>query len=234
MQPYFFPYLGYFQLMHAVDVFVVYDDAQYMKGGWINRNRILVNDKEGWLTLPTRKASVVLPINQRAYLQSEWVDSIKGKLLAAYKKAPMFDVTFPFICDLLDFSDPNVAAFNTNLLIALANKLGITCSFISSSDLAKRADLTGQGRVIDICHLVHADHYINTIGGTHLYSKKAFEDEGIKLSFLEHNQTSYRQFLAAPVPSLSIIDVLMFNSVNHAQPMLDDHSLVPPPKDPVH
>jgi hypothetical protein len=231
MQPYFFPYIGYFQLMNAVDVFVFYDDAQYMKGGWINRNRILVNGEPAWLTLPIRSASIKLSISQRHYLfASDAADTIKRRLRTCYEKAPAFDAIYPFLCELLDYEDSNIAAFNSNLLTALAGKLGIACTFLSSSSINKRTDIKGQDRVIDICRRIGADRYINPIGGVMLYDNAAFSEEGIQLRFLQTNPSVYPQFGAAPQPFLSIIDVLMFNSIERTRTMLDDYHLVMPEK----
>lgn len=228
MQPYFFPYIGYFQLMRAVDVFVMYDDAQYMKGGWINRNRILVNGNATWLTLPTRRASVTLPINQRSYLLADHIASIKQQLSAAYANAPRFKETFAFICDLLDFNEQNVAKFNSNLLLGLATKLGLSCTLISSSSMDKSPNMKGSDKVIDICHRIGAKQYINPIGGSALYDPAVFSREGVQLRFLEGNASSYAQFGGPQVPSLSIIDVLMFNSIERVQGMLDSYTIVTP------
>lgn len=231
MQPYFFPYIGYFQLMNAVDIFILYDDAQYMKGGWINRNRILVNRAPAWLTLPVRSASLKLPINQRHYLLAPDVtDAIKMRLQTCYLKAPAYDAVYPFLCDLFDYADSNVAAFNANLLIALARKLGVTCRFLSSSSMDNCTDLKGQAKVIDLCRRIGADHYINPIGGLKLYDDAAFSEEGIQLHFLQANPSHYAQFGAEPLPFLSIIDVLMFNSIEQTRTMLDDYRLVTPEK----
>lgn len=226
MQPYFFPYIGYFQLMHAVDTFVLYDDAQYMKGGWINRNRILKNGQARWLTLPIRRADVTLPINQRNFLLHAGVDAIKHNLHIAYAAAPTFTETFPFICELLDCADDNVATFNRNLLVALAAKLHIACRFVLSSSIEKEINLKGQDRVIDICHQIGAERYINPMGGTKLYDSSAFYEAGLELQFLQSNPTSYPQFDKPPQSFLSIIDVLMFNTIERVRKMLDDYRVV--------
>jgi hypothetical protein len=228
MQPYFFPYIGYFQLMHAVDLFVFHDDVQYIKGGWINRNRILGDREPAWLTLPVGKASSLAPINQRHYLlEDDGVISVKKRLQATYAKAPRFKETFPFLCELLDFGDANVAKFNENLLTALATKLGIQCKFQSSSQ-HKHTDLRGQDKVIHMCLEAGADSYINPIGGLSLYEGPAFADAGIRLRFLKTGSISYPQFSSSFSPYLSLIDVLMFNSLEEIWGMLDVYELVPP------
>jgi hypothetical protein len=226
MQPYFFPYIGYFQLMNAVDTFVFYDDAQYMKGGWINRNRILVNGAPAWLTLPIRSASLKLPINQRHYLLSvDAIAAVKMRLQMCYRKAPAFDDMYPFLCGLFDYADSNVSTFNANLLTALARKLGITCRFLASSSMDTRMHLKSQSKVIDICRQIGADDYINPIGGMKLYEDAGFSEHGITLKFLQANPTCYAQFGTEPVPSLSIIDVLMFNSIEQARTMLANYRI---------
>lgn len=228
MQPYFFPYIGYFQLMNAVDMFVFYDDAQYMKGGWINRNRILVNGTPAWLTLPIGTAGLKLSINQRNYLlSSDAIAAVKMRLQTCYRKAPAFDDMYPLLCELFDYADSNVAAFNANLLTALARKLGITCRFLTSSSMDTRIDLKGQSKVIDICRQIGADDYLNPIGGMKLYEDETFSEHGITLNFLQANPTCYAQFGTEPVPSLSIIDVLMFNSIEQARTMLANYRVVP-------
>jgi len=234
MQPYFFPYIGYFQLMKAVDIFVLYDDAQYMKGGWINRNRILVNHAPAWLTLPVHNASLKLPISQRNYcLNPEAIAAIKVRLQMCYQKAPAFDFVYPFLCGLFDYSNSNVAAFNANLLIEIARRFGLTCKFLTTSSMDTRADLKGQAKVIHICREIGADRYINPIGGLPLYDEASFSDEGIQLQFLQAKPDDYPQFGAVPVPFLSIIDVLMFNSVEKTQEMLNNYRLFVPEKAPM-
>ena len=229
MQPYFFPYIGYFQLMQAADVFVFHDDAQYIKAGWINRNRILLNDEPSWLTLPVRKGASSLPINQRHYLlDTDTIDAIKKRLEACYSQAPEYDEIYRFIFGLLDHAESNVAAFNFNLLTELARKLGISCTFVASSTMHKPGGLKGQDKVIDMCRRIGATQYINPIGGLALYDGAVFLDMGIQLRFLQANSSGYTQFGSGQLPFLSIIDVLMFNSIERVQTMLDDYRLLVP------
>src|SRR5690606_14056484 len=130
MQPYFFPYLGYFQLMDAVDVFVFYDDVQYITRGWVNRNRIRVGGSSTWLTLPVVGASARLPINQRTYLRQPGVPRVRNQLHAAYRSSPRYADVAPVIHELLEFRDPGVAAFNANILSAIGRRLGAKCAFL--------------------------------------------------------------------------------------------------------
>jgi hypothetical protein len=229
MQPYFFPYIGYFQLMKAVDVFVFYDDVQYMKGGWINRNRILADGEPAWLTLPVRRASVTLPINQRHYLlDGEEISTIKQRLRTSYEKAPFYAQTFPLLSELLDFDDSNVAFFNMHLLIALAGELDINCRFVKSSELDKTPHLKGQEKVLDVCRRLGVTQYVNSIGGFDLYDPQAFAEAGMELSFLHARATDYAQAGQAHVPFLSIIDVLMFKSFEGTKPLLREYDAIAP------
>jgi hypothetical protein len=224
MQPYFFPYIGYFQLMKAVDCFVFHDDVQYIKGGWINRNRILVNQQPAWLTLPVERAPHDFAINNRQYkLENKPALSIQRQTVGAYRDAPSFTEFAEIIAQLLSFGNANVAEFNEYHLTQLAGMLGLGCQFVRSSDIKKNNSLKGQDRVIDICKSLGATHYINPVGGLDLYSERDFADAGMQLSFLKARPTEYTQFGAAHVPFLSIIDVFAFNSQREIIPLLSNY-----------
>jgi hypothetical protein len=221
MQPYFFPYIGYFQLMDAVDLFVFYDDAQFMKGGWVNRNRILRDGAPAWWTYPIVREDYRLTIRERRYDRSDaQLQSLAGKLEGAYRRAPHYADTMPVIQAHLAHDDDRVSSFNQAHLAGLASMLGITCKVAVSSDIEHDDSLTGQARVLELCKRTGATHYINAIGGQSLYDPAAFEAEGIALSFVQPGAVAYPQFDAAPVPYLSIVDVLMFNSIAQTQALL--------------
>lgn len=184
MQPYFFPYIGYFQLMKAVNVFILYDDAKHIEHGWVNRNKILIKDKPVWLTMPVRHEAHTLPINQRHYLLNEGVGPIKRKLQAAYGRKKNTASELMAVDNLLDFEDTNVARFNAHSLAELARRLGISCEFALSSDVADTKGLKGEAKVIEICRQKGATRYINPIGGASLYDADAFCAAGIELQFL--------------------------------------------------
>lgn len=234
MQPYFFPYAGYFQLIAQSDVFVFYDDVQYIKGGWINRNRILRNGAPCWLTLPVRKAASHLPINRRGYqLDRGAAGQLLRRIEAAYREAPHFAAVFPFIAELLRFGDANVAAFNVNLVERIAARLGLRTRFALSSAMAKDDGLIGQDRVIDMCRRLGATEYVNPVGGARLYAAERFAAAGMRLSFLQPGVSAYPQFGADPVPDLSIIDVMMFNGDEAIACLLQDFRLLRPDAAPV-
>jgi hypothetical protein len=210
MQPYLFPYIGYFQLIHAVDVFVIYDDVNFIKQGWINRNYILVNGKKHCLTLETKGASSYKHINQIS-IKPDRI-KIKKTLRQNYSKAPFFHDIDPLLEKIIDFPTDNLSFFVGNSIQEISLFLGIPTKFIISSQLGKNAQLTGQEKVIDICQGLGASIYINSIGGQSLYVKDEFNKNGITLYFLKTRKINYPQWGNEFIPDLSIIDVLMHNS----------------------
>jgi len=228
MQPYLFPYLGYFQLINSVDKFVIHDDVKFIKGGWINRNCILLNNKNFLFTLSLKKGSDYLNINQRFfvdYIEDE-KKKIVTKLSSAYKKAPYFVDIINLISEILSYKGLNVSLMITNSLRKLCNYLDIKTQFFISSEIEKDDSLKGSERVINIVKVLGGNHYINPIGGVDLYSKEKFLKEGIKLSFIKTRDIRYKQFDTEFIPNLSIIDVLMFNSKEEVKKLLDEYNLV--------
>ena len=214
MQPYFFPYIGYFQLMNIVDEFVVYDNIQYTKKGWINRNRILLNGKEQFLTIPLKKGSDFLHVKDRK-LSENWDSDrvhIINRIKASYSKAPFFKDVFPLIEDCLMYKNNNLFDFVFYSITSIKNYLNISTKLIISSNLTIDHNLKSEDKVISICKFKNAFIYINPIGGQQLYNSKKFNDNGINLSFLKANIFEYKQFNNKFIPFLSMIDVLMFNS----------------------
>jgi hypothetical protein len=229
MQPYFFPYLGYFQLFQACDLFVVYDDVQYIKNGWINRNRILINGLPAYVTLPVLREPFRLKINQRQYqIDSRILEKFLCKIEGAYRKAPHYDAVMPIIQSIMAYPDSNVAAFNTNLLKRLAAHLGFPVPIVEASKLDMEPNLSGEHRVIAVCRAVDASSYINPIGGIKLYSAEAFAHTGLGLTFLCPRPSEYKQFSEHHVRNLSIIDVLMFNTLDQTRKLLTEYCLLHP------
>ncbi len=233
MQPYFFPYIGYFQLIYHCDLFVLLDDVQYIKRGWVNRNRILMNGKPLYVTLPVLYASRVLNINQRVYqLDKEIVKRLIKRIEGAYHNAPYFQETMPLIREIMGSSDSNVAAFNANLVSRIAQRLALETPITLSSRLEKDATLRREERLIEICRVVGASEYVNPSGEVDLYSAGSFGPRGITLRFLKPSISPYRQFEAPHVPNLSVIDALMFNSPEQMRNLLQEFSLRTPPAAP--
>lgn len=212
MQPYFLPYIGYFQLMSSVDKFVIYDNIEFTKKGWINRNRILVNGADSFITLPLKKASDFLDVRER-FLADFWPDERKkclNRIREAYRRAPYFDLTMPLVEGIFNSEEKNLFDFIFQSVQKLKNHLGVETELVISSQVEINHELKASEKVISICKKLGADNYINSIGGLELYNKDEFEVHQLKLQFIKSNPISYQQFGNEFVPWLSIIDVLMF------------------------
>ncbi len=214
MQPYFLPYIGYFQLINAVDKFVIYDNIQFSKNGWINRNRILVNGKDVYITLPLQKASDFLDIDQRNLVGSfvQEKEKILRLINSAYKQAPYFDLVYPLLEKIMSNNESNLFKFIYNSLMVICEYLEIKTEFIISSSVPVNHSLKSQEKVIAICNLLNAQQYINPFGGISLYSRATFQKHNVALNFIETVPFEYAQFSNEFMPNLSIMDVLMFNS----------------------
>ncbi len=213
MQPYFFPYVGYFQLMAAVDVFVVYDNIQYTKQGWINRNRILRDGEAALLSLPLKKASDYLDVRERELAASFRRDKMLNQIRASYRRAPYFEATFSLIEAVVRYDDNNLFRFLHHSITRICEYLGLATVMRISSQIAIDHGLRSQEKVIALCGALGAATYVNAIGGVELYSREAFRARGIDLKFIRSLPFEYPQFGGEFVPSLSIIDVLMFNTL---------------------
>ena len=224
MQPYFFPYLGYWQLLANVDKYVVYDDVTYIKGGWINRNNFLINGQKNLLTMQLEKASSYTLIKDIA-IKDDFVKFLKT-IEMGYKKAPFFEDIFRLLKDICQCPDKKLGQFLFNSHIKICEYLGIDTELILSSSFEKHTELKGKDKVISICKQLGADEYINAIGGQELYDKKEFAENGIRLNFLQANLREYRQLKNEFVAGLSIIDIMMFNSKEEIKEMLNDFILV--------
>ena len=227
MQPYFLPYLGYLQLIKSVDKFVVYDTIQYTKKGWINRNRYLLNNQPASFTIPIKKDSNYLYVNQR-YLADDYLNYNKKtlrKLEQSYKKAPNFDKVFSLISDMFLFDKSNnLFDFIFHSLQLLTNNLEIETPFIKSSEIfGDDATLKSKNRVINLCKQLSADECINPIGGAELYDKQDFKKEGLILNFHKINRIEYAQFSHTHVPYLSVLDAMMFTD---AKSLLNEYQLL--------
>lgn len=224
MQPYFFPYIGYFQLINSVDKFVIYDDVNYIKQGWINRNRILLNGKDHLFTLYLIGAGSFKLINEIEIGNNK--DKLLKTIFQAYSKAPFFKKNFPIIEDIFTFNDTNLGRFLENSIRCLCDCFHINTEILVSSKIDKQQKLEGQEKIIDICMRLNSNEYINAIGGQELYSKKIFNQNEIKLSFIKSKPTEYKQFNNEFVPWLSIIDVMMFNSLEQISQILNQYELL--------
>ncbi len=215
MQPYFLPYLGYFQLIAAVDTFVIYDNIKYTKKGWINRNRMLGATEPVTFSVPLKKASDFLDIGERQLADTFEPEKLLNLFRETYRKAPFYEAAFPVLSRILLNGERNLFVYLRHSIIEVCHYLGIETEIRVSSTVNSDHGLRAQDRVIDICQALKANRYINAIGGTELYSATAFEQKGIELRFIKSRPLTYPQFGAPFVPWLSIADVMMFNSADH-------------------
>ena len=226
MQPYFLPYIGYFQLLNAVDKYVIYDNIQYTKKGWINRNRILKNGKDLMITIPLEKDSDYLDVKERSLSVGFDKKKLLNQIRESYRKAPYFEQTIPLIERIVNFDDNNLFHYIDNSVREICRYLGINTEIIISSSLGIDHSLKGQDKVIAICKELKATDYYNAIGGQELYSPEEFKKENINLHFISSSPIEYKQFANEFVPWLSILDVMMFNSLEDIHRILDNYELI--------
>jgi hypothetical protein len=212
MQAYFLPYIGYFQLIAAVDLFILYDNIKYTKKGWINRNRMLQNGKDVTFSLPLKSDSDYLDIRERELAANFDRDKLLNQIRGAYARAPYFPETFPLLGQIMRYEDNNLFRFLHYSIVRTCQHLGIGTDIRISSSVAIDHELKNQDKVLALCEEVGASTYVNAIGGMELYSKERFREKGIDLKFIKSRPFEYAQFGEAFVPWLSIIDVMMFNS----------------------
>ncbi|MDY0029179.1 MAG: WbqC family protein [Pseudobdellovibrionaceae bacterium] len=226
MQPYFLPYLGYWQLIKSVDTFVLYDTVQYTKKGWMTRNRYLLNGKDEMFSLSVKRASSELDVVDRELAD----DFDRGKLLrilgGAYSKAPYFKQNFPLIEEIVQCPWNNLFSYIEHSIYKVCEALEITTPIVKSSDLKQCSrTLKGPDRVMDICLELGADEYINPIGGLDLYKRDLFLQGGINLKFLRSSPMTYLCFGQRCIPHMSIVDLMMFNSLDRIAAELNRFSL---------
>lgn len=229
MQPYFLPYIGYCQLMAAVDAFVVYDDVQYRKGGWINRNRILVNGCPRYITLAVKHHSCKSMISSCSFVEPfrQGKDRVRSQIVNAYRNAPYFSTAMEVLDAILACENANVVSFLVHQLNVFKKLFDLDVRIILSSELAiADAKLFGSERLLAICKALNATHYINPVGGLHLYEKSMFLKRDVRLSFLNPKTIVYKQFDKECAPNLSIIDLLMFNDVTRIRDLLKEYELI--------
>lgn len=227
MQPYFLPYIGYWQLLNWVDKFVIYDNIEFEKAGWMRRNRILINGKDKMFTLPVKKDSDYLNVNQRFLADNvgSEIDKILKWIKVSYSKAPYINNIYPLLEEIFKFKEKNLFSYIYNSVIVIAEYIGIHTEIIISSTVQIDHSLKGKYKVMEICKKLNANEYINPIGGINLYDKLEFGNNGITLKFLESALPVYRQDTEWFVPGLSIIDVLMYNSKDEITKMLNEFNM---------
>jgi hypothetical protein len=225
MQPYFMPYIGYFQLINAVDKFVIYDDVNFITRGWINRNRILVHGKEHLFTIPLEKASQNKLINEISISTESWQRKLLNTVRLNYKKAPFLRNGFEIVRQQIELEETNLSKFIYTSIKTICDFLEIRTEIIPTSGIYGNQFLKAQSRIIDICIKEGAAQYINPIGGVDLYGREAFQRRNIQLFFLKTKPLVYNQFDNEFVGGLSIIDIIMFNHKDKIRQYLQEYEL---------
>lgn len=224
MQPYLFPYIGYYQLVCSSDVFVFYDDVNYIKRGYINRNAILLNGSAHRFTLPVPGASQNVLINTLKF--SEDVSKILLTIDQAYKKSNYYSQIMPLIEKVLTQKDREITSLCMAGVEVVFDYLGLQKpKLLRSSDLKYDRSLSAADRLIEISKLNGCSVYVNSPGGRKLYNKEHFQEKGVKLQFINPEISEYSQNSGEFVPYLSMIDVLMWNEKSEAIKLLDSYGL---------
>jgi len=227
MQPYFIPYIGFWQLLNAVDQYVIYDDVNFIKGGWINRNRILVQGKPQYINIQMNGASPFKKINEINVNDSIiWRDKVMKTITLAYQKAPYFESVYSLVEEIVYCKEDLLSKFVTESIYSICRYLDITTKILVSSEFEQDRSLHGKDRVLNICQKLSASEYYNAIGGQELYSKDCFLKNGIALQFLKTENINYCQFDNDFISNLSILDVMMFNDKERVKDMLSAYTLV--------
>ncbi len=229
MQPYLFPYLGYWQLLNAVDCFILLDDVNFIKRGYINRNSILLNNAAHLFTIPIEKSSQnkrIMDVNLK-FSQQEKEKFLK-MIFFAYKKAKNFETVYPMLENIVMYHEDDLTGYIENSIKCICNYLDIMVDMKRSSYLKKAKELKGEERIIEICRVIGADIYINPIGGVDLYHAETFHKNNIELYFLQMQgeEVIYKQYNNVFVKNLSIIDILMFNTKQQVKELLEQYTLL--------
>ena len=230
MQPYFFPYSGYFSLIHSVEHFMFFDDVQYIKKSWMSRNRLLnIEKEEPYFIRPT----LIKPDYKALFttVKLDNTDNWKVKIieqLNGYKyKAPFFNQIKILIEEILETDYEYLTSFNINSTIAISQALGFNTKFDKYTDynfwFEEKPNEGDWGRVI--AKEIGATHYINSPGGESFILPEKFTEIDIKLGFIQPQLRQYNQLTKAFLPGLSIIDVLLFNGIEKTAEMISEYEI---------
>lgn len=225
MQPYFFPYIGYFQLINYVDKWIFFDDVQYIRRGWMNRNRIL-HPKEGWqyIVVPLKKhrrCDLIKDIQINS--NQNWKEKLLGQLSHYKKKAPYYNETINIIKRAIDLDTENITELNAHIIKTICEYLDINFKYeISSKCKFDYSKVNEPGDwALSISEQIGANEYVNPPGGIDLFNEEKFNYSNIRLRFLKKSNIEYFQKRKYFEDGLSIIDVMMFNSKEKIKEMLN-------------
>ena len=247
MQPYFFPYLGYFQLINSVDKFILYENLSFRKESWMTRNRILaVKANPLFIHVPIKSKSSYKKISEIKIVDDKkWKETLKKNIYFNYKNSKYYNGIFPSLEKIIDTKTDSLHTFNSTAICNLAKLLGIDTKidFVNSQYLKLENDLKLKfeindldnpfqtlkrktERIILITKQENANVFINPIGGTTLYSKTEFAQCSIDLFFLQTKDYFYRQSSRVFFRDLSIIDVLLNCGIDNTKDLLNQFDLI--------
>lgn len=211
LQPSYIPWRGFFDQVRRADLFVFYDDVQYDKRGWRNRNQIKTPNGKKWLTIPVHSRGAQIdriPINQiRISWDLAWSKDHFLTLQHNYRKAPHFEYYRPLLETFYQRRDEFLADFIIDFTVALARELGILHTrFIRSSELTVTGEKTD--RLINVLEKVSATHYLSGPSARDYIEPEKFAQAGITLEYMEYNYSEYPQFYPPYDPFVSILDLL--------------------------
>lgn len=235
MQPYIFPYIGYFQLINYTDKWVIFDDTQYISKGWVNRNRILhpdINKEWQYFTVPVKKHSresriTDIEIND----DKKWRDEFLGKLTSYKKKAPYYLETIQFVGDCINYKNSSLTDWVIYTLDKTCAYLNVPFNYSIYSGIEVDTDnINHAGQwALEISDALGADEYVNPVGGYNIFNENEFLERNIALCYLKANIKPYIQRRGNFVPGLSIIDIMMWNDKEMICEMLSDFEIIRPP-----
>lgn len=231
MQPYFFPYVGYFSLVEYSDKFIFFDTPQYISHGWVNRNRILnQNGKPAYMIVPIKKCPRETPINKIEIVnENGWKEKIYGQITVYKKKAPFYKETEEFLHYVLDeFDGVSLSELNIRTIIESCKKIGIDYKYdvFSKMNLDISPVHEPDEWALNITKFLKGDIYVNPPGGQSFFDKSKYDKENIKLQFLESNLRRYVQRIGRFEPGLSILDVMMFCNNKEAKEIIQDYKII--------
>lgn len=230
MQPYFFPYIGYFSLICQSDKFIFFDTPQYISSGWVNRNRILKSDgTPGYITVPVVKAARETAIKDICISNPEWKQSFFGQLTAYKRKAPKYKDTLEFLHEILDCKEyVYLSELNIDTLIKTSEHIGIHTEFETYSKMNLDIEQVNAPDewALNITKALGGDTYINPPGGMSFFDPDKYRNSNIRLQFLKSNLKPYIQRIGRFEPGLSIIDVLMFCDTDEIRNLLEDFEII--------
>lgn len=227
MQPYFFPYISYWQLINAVDCFVILDDVNYIKRGWINRNRIICDEREHYIIKPVSNASQNRLICETHFVDdTHLADDLLRTICYAYRNAKYANQTNALLTEMMLDSETRVAKYLERQICKICSLLNIDTKIILASDFRTINHENGQSGILEICRYLDGNEYINPIGGINLYDKALFQNNNIELKFLKTDFAKIQKRIPLLYPDYSIIHLLMNCSLEEIQWMLGVFTLI--------